>query len=235
MRSCRRKALVAGVFLGVLLSLSGCVQGGDSLDEGDFTRNLLFFEQRVRVEGEEGPPYVFLDFPTYRFDDREKMLVSFLGVFGDGEGKINPMVSNLIVGEGTTLSGSAGSGAASCLREATDFPFTTDYELLTISDMRDDGTLLLEPLNDTLSLFAFTFPSPLPRRTIALKPGERLQYEVQKTTFFAGRWQKLTLRVTLRSVFLERTHCVNGTWGASRKLLPQQAKDGEKLRSLLVV
>lgn len=67
-----------------------------------------------------------------------------------------------------------------------DFPFTTDYELLTISDMRDGGALLLEPLNDTLSLFVFTFPSPLPRKTIALKSGECLQYEVQKTTFLPG-------------------------------------------------
>ncbi len=50
--------------------------------------------------GEEGPPYVFLDFLTYHFDDREKMLVSFLGIFGDGEGKINPLVSNLIVERG---------------------------------------------------------------------------------------------------------------------------------------
>lgn len=207
--------LLVGFGLLVLSGSLGCGQGEDFQGSGDFARNLLFFEQWIRVEGEEGPPYVFLDFPTYRFDDEEKLLVSLLGVFGDGEGKINPATCDLIVGEGIALSGSAGSGAASGLREVRDFPFTTDHELLAIEGMCEDGTLVLKPLSDAFTVFAFTFPNPIPRGTFTLRPGERLQYAEEKTFFFAGKWQRLTLRVILRSTFLERTHCVNGSFKVS--------------------
>ena len=206
------KVLAVCAVVLVFSSLSGCVQGGSSL-EGDFARELLFFEQWVRVEGEAGPPYVCIDFPTYRFDEEKKMLVSFQGIFGDGEGKVNLAVCDLIVGEGTALSGSAGSGAVSDLKAVDGFPFTMGYGALVIRDMRDDGTLILEPLNEELVIFDLVFPNPIPGRAFALEPGEQLEYRVTRTFLLAGRLKKLTVTVVLRSTFLDRGNCINGTWG----------------------
>lgn len=207
------KVLVLCFSLFTLYSLSGCTTNGNSLENGDFEKELVFFEQWVRIKGEAGPPYIFIDFPTYRFDEEKGMLISFQNVFGEGEGKINPALLNLIVGEGTSLAGSAGSGAASDLRGVTDFPFTTNYRSLTVKEMKSDGTLILEPLNEEITFLEFVFPNPIPRETFALKPGKRLEYTVTRTFLFGGKQQKLTLTVTLRSAFLERTHCINRTWG----------------------
>jgi len=193
-----------------ILSLSGCA--GGSLENLDFEKGLVFFEQWVRITGAPGSPYIFIDFPTYRFNEKEGTLTSFMGVFGKGEGKIDPETVNLIVGEGTSLSGVAGSGAASGLEGVESFPFTTDYQLLQVKEMRADGSLQLERHSDQVSFLEFTFPNPLPSHAFTLRPGEKLTYSTAKTFLLGGKEQELTLTVTLRSAFLKRSNCQNGNW-----------------------
>jgi hypothetical protein len=204
-------------FLSVFM-LCGCGSGDNPLDfpvldAVDFARGLVFFEQHIRIEGDPGSPYIFIDFPTYRFNEEEGVLVSFNEVFGSEEGKINPQIANLIIGEGTSLSGSAGSGAASGLEEVRDFPFTTEYQLLSIQEMRPDGSLLLKKASTSVRFFDFTFSSPLPSGLFIIRPGERLEYSTSKNFFFAGTMRKLTLKVQLRCAVIDRTSCQNGSWG----------------------
>lgn len=180
------------------------------LEPLDFEKGLIFFEQRIHIEGEPGPPYIFIDFPTYRFREEEGVLISFNGAFGSGEGKVDPYAVDLILGEGTSLSGSAGSGAISGLRGITDFPFTT--RTLLVQEMRPDGSLLLRKDNDTITFFELTFPNPLPSGTFLIRPGERQRYTVTRTFFLSGSMRRLTLTVFLRSAFINRENCQNGTW-----------------------
>ena len=197
------------VFL-ALFHFLGCA--GGSLENLDFEKGLIFFEQWVRITGAPGSPYVFIDFPTYRSNEAEGTLTSFMGIFGKGEGKIDPETANLIVGEGTSLSGVAGSGAASGLEGVGNFPFTTSYQLLQVKEMRADGSLQLERHGDRISFFEFTFPNPLPSRAFTLRPGEKLVYFTAKTFLLGGKREELTLTVTLRSAFVERRNCENGNW-----------------------
>ncbi|MCD6156560.1 MAG: hypothetical protein J7J32_05925 [Candidatus Atribacteria bacterium] len=153
----------------MLFALSGRSSGSNSshfplLEELDFARGLIFFEQWIYIEGkgESGLPYISIDFPTYSFSEEEGILVSFNTAFGSKEGKINPQTADLVIGEGTSLSGSAGRGAASGLQKIKDLPFTTEYQLLSIQEMRKDGSLLLQKASTSVFFFDFTFPNPSP-------------------------------------------------------------------------
>lgn len=200
----------------MLFALSGRSSGSNSshfpvLEELDFAKGLIFFEQWIYIEGkgESGLPYISIDFPTYSFSEEEGILVSFNKAFGSEEGKINPQTADLIIGEGTSLSGSAGRGAASGLQEIRDLPFTTDYQLLSIQEMRKDGSLLLQKASTSVSFFDFTFPNPLPSGTLLIRPGERLEYSVSRNVFFAGTTCELTLKVLLCCAFIRRANCQN--------------------------
>lgn len=199
----------------VLFLFPACTSGNTPpdfplLEPLDFGKGLVFFEQRMHIEGEPGPPYIFIDFPTYRFREEEGLLISFNGIFGSGEGKVDPYAVDLIFGEGISLSGSAGSGATSGLHGVADFPFTT--RTLRVQEMRPDGSLLLQKDGGTVTFFELTFPNPLPSGTFLLRPGERLEYSVTKKLFLSGTMRRLTLTVLLRSAFINRENCQNGTW-----------------------
>lgn len=151
----------------MLSALLGCSSGSDSshfpvLEELDFARGLIFFEQWIYIEGkgEFSPSYLSIDFPTYSFSEEEDILVSFNKAFGSEEGKITLQTADLIIGEGSSLSGSAGRGTASGLQEIKDLPFTTEYQLLSIQEMRKDGSLLLQKASTRVFFFDFTFSNP---------------------------------------------------------------------------
>lgn len=206
MESRFRKFLIL-TLLFLLLSFGSCAE--NISERIDFEKGLVFFEQWVHIAGEPGSPYLCIDFPTYRLNREEGTLVSFVGTFGRGEGKIDPETVNLIVGEGVSLSGRAGTGASSGLKGVTSFPFTVNYRMLVIKGMEEDGSLRIERLNDQLLFFEFSFPNPLPSGVLVLKPGERLTYSTTQNVSLGGERQKLTLTVTLESLFLERAKCQN--------------------------
>ncbi|BER93145.1 hypothetical protein QBE54_01125 [Thermatribacter velox] len=213
----KRILMLATLVFLTFFALGGCSSGNNSQDfpvfeELNFTKGLLFFEQWVHIEGDPGSPYVYIDFPTYRFSEEEGLLISFNQAFGSGEGKINPQVVNLVVGEGTSLSGSAGSGAASGLQGITDFPFRTGYQILSVQEMREDGSLLLRKSSSTITFFDFTFNNPLPNGVFLIRPGEKLEYSVNKDFYFAGAMHRLTLTIQLRCAFIDRANCQNGNW-----------------------
>ncbi|MEN3185979.1 MAG: hypothetical protein ABDK94_05010 [Atribacterota bacterium] len=180
------------------------------LEPLDFEEGLVFFEKQIHIEGEPGPPYIFIDFPTYRFREEEGTLTSFNGAFGSEEGKVNPYAVDLIVGKGISLSGSAGSGATSGLLGITDFPFVSG--VLSVREMRPDGSLLIQKGNPTITFFELTFPNPIPPETLLIRPGERLEYSITKNCVLSGTTRRLTLRVILRCAFIKRENCRNGSW-----------------------
>jgi len=214
----KRRAMLAILVFLVTFALGGCGYGSNSsgfpvFEELNFVKGVVFFEQWVSIDGEPGSPYICIDFPTYSFHEEEGLLISFNQAFGSGEGKINPQVVNLVVGEGTSLSGSAGSGAASGLQGITDFPFHTEYQILSVQEMREDGSLLLRKSSPTITVFDFTFNNPLPNEVFLIRPGEKLEYSVNKDFYFAGAMHRLTLTIQLRCAFIDRANCQNGNWG----------------------
>ncbi|MGQ9623728.1 MAG: hypothetical protein ACUVTO_09990 [Candidatus Caldatribacteriaceae bacterium] len=101
----------------VLPRESGCnLNNHPHREEADFAKGLIFFEQWCRIEGEEEDPLLFIDFPTYRFDQETKTLVSFISVFGQEENRIDPFAVDLVFGDGVGLSGTVGSGHRAALR-----------------------------------------------------------------------------------------------------------------------
>ncbi len=204
----------------ILLSRSGCMVHDASCrtsivaseEEGiDFTQELIFFEQWFSIRGEGGGLYslINIDFPTYQFDGERGILVSLNSIFGQGEGKIDPLLVNIIVGSGASLSGSAGVGTASGLQGVTSLPFVMPHGFLCIAEVKKDGTLVLGPCAETIRFLDFSFPNPLPSPTFILRPREEKVFSVTQTTEAEGGYLKLILDLHLSSYPVRRDHCFN--------------------------
>jgi len=207
--------LLCAFLLFVLPKESGCDFNGHLHgEEVDFAKGLIFFEQWCRIEGEEGNPLLFIDFPTYRFNQETKTLVSFVNIFGRGENRIDPSSVDLIFGNGVGLFGTAGSGASSSLEAVSKFPFITSYECLLVKALQKDGSLIVERYAETLRFFdLFSFPNPISPLSFVLRPGEEKTFSVTKNMEVQGKPLRLTLTVRLQNHFVERTSCLNGSWG----------------------
>ncbi len=137
--------------------------------------------------------------------------MSFLGLFGEG-GSIDPAVANLIVGEGVSLRGVAGTGASSRLK-VYGVPFITGEDLLSVEAMFPNGDLVLRRFKEEVQIFDFSFSNPLPPSPFLLSLGDVREYTVTQENVVLGKKYKLTLWVRFRSRVIERTRCVNGNWG----------------------
>lgn len=108
---------------------------------------VLFIDRRVHLEGAciEGDcqPGPMIDFPTYRFDPETGILNSWLPVdLGDD--------LQMLYGNGTSLAGLAGGGAASGLTEIYAIP--AKVEGVRIVQVDGDGTAYLESGGELLVL-----------------------------------------------------------------------------------
>jgi hypothetical protein len=108
---------------------------------------VLFINRHVRVEGTciEGDcqPGPMIDFPTYRFDPETGILESWFALnLGDD--------LKVLYGNGTSLRGLAGGGAATGLTEVASLP--AEVEGLRIVQVDRDGTAYLEHGDELLVL-----------------------------------------------------------------------------------
>jgi hypothetical protein len=111
--------------------------------------NVLFFDEHRHVEGKilggESCGMLMIDFPTYRFDEENRVL----------EGMINFPVNDslkVVYGSGLSLSGDAGGGAATRLSGVYSLPYGDG--LLSIMDVREDGTVELVYRGENIKLAA---------------------------------------------------------------------------------
>jgi hypothetical protein len=125
--------------------------------------SILFVDTHLnidgkRISGKEGCGFMFIDFPTYTFDNETSQLRT----------GIRPNLTEktlLILGRGTSLSGDSGSGAGTALEyyDTLD-PSVTGLEIV---DLAMDGTITLQTEEGVRSI----------------KPAERYQHvELLNTT-----------------------------------------------------
>ncbi len=106
---------------------------------------VLFVEQHKNTYGEliaGDYPFMFIDFPTYFFNEKERVLDANIDV--ESEDML------LVYGSGESLSGDAGSGAATGLSPVYSIPAKVSGD--KIARVWDDGTVALEHAGEVITL-----------------------------------------------------------------------------------
>lgn len=130
---------------------AGCISE-DENPENDITEpgKILFLDHHINEHGEfiEGDtwPMLAIDFPTYYFDEEN----NDLRIIKIGETiEVNSSLI-MIAGEGDSLSGVTGTGAASAVYGVYSLPYEGyDYEIVSLSE---DGTVVISYNNEEIIL-----------------------------------------------------------------------------------
>lgn len=160
----KRNKIVSAVLLGFVLAglvfAAGCISDRDAGQvsvEGQGSAGLnneyVFLEHHVNEYGElvEGNdyPYMCVDFPTYWFDEENRVLGIYAGMPVPFE--INESLI-MIVGDGSSISGAIGSGAGTGTDGVYSLPYKGyDFEILSVSE---EGTVEISYRNETIVLEA---------------------------------------------------------------------------------
>ena len=106
---------------------------------------VLFIEQHTNTDGSTiagNYPFMFIDFPAYYFDEDERFLEGFMGF------DVDDVVA--IYGSGESLSGDAGSGAATELSPVYSIPAEVTGDRIT--RLWEDGKVAIEHAGETITL-----------------------------------------------------------------------------------
>lgn len=127
--------------------ISGCTQGTSNNTTIIPKDQFVFIEHHIHKVGEviEGSPgFMFIDFPMYYFNSSDRSL--------EVHGSMN-MDDNLtaIYGDGESLSGDAGSGAATYATGVYRLPYQSGD--LTILNLNSDGTAYIQYKGLNLTLY----------------------------------------------------------------------------------
>ena len=196
-----------------LILSSGCQGNSSSYDQEN---QIIFFEYWEEFSSEVlsgvGSPPLMIDFPTYRYEAPSNSLISYLGIFGSLPENINPFEVPIILGNGFTLNGDAGSGATSSLKGIGDLPYypgpPTPYFL---ADWNEKGSIHIKPLY-MISFMDVSLKNPLPPEGAWVDPGNTLIFtneEIQATALSTIRY---TYKLTLKNYLVLRNHCLNSSW-----------------------
>jgi hypothetical protein len=142
-----RTTVFAIALIAVLIALAGCTEDGGtpagSIPEGSY----VFVDHHVSTVGtlvSGSYPQLMIDFPTYSFDENTGVLSA---LFLDFE--INDSLV-VVLGDGASLGGDAGGGAATMLHGGYSLPYS--YEALTVEAVTPGGSLELTYRNESLVL-----------------------------------------------------------------------------------
>jgi hypothetical protein len=121
---------------------------------------------------------IAMDFPTYSFDRENRMLRGYMGF------DVNDSLL-AVYGDGGSLGGAMGGGAATMLSGVYALPYSENG--LTISSVTDNGTMTIEYNNET----------------ILLLPGEnwtRITSEIRMVDNYRGNMSRINVTTTDRIV-----------------------------------
>ncbi len=119
--------------------------GEATITIGKSSGRVLFIDQHLHKAGRViagSYPFMFIDFPTYRFDGETRKL----------EGMIDFNLTGLVAiyGSGMSLGGDAGSGAGTGLSPVYSVPTEISGDMIT--RIWEDGTVSIHHNNDTITL-----------------------------------------------------------------------------------
>jgi len=119
--------------------------GEGTVTVGKTAGRVLFIEQHLSQTGRNiagSYPFMFIDFPTYSFDEGTRVLEGVLN--------FDPSKVAAIFGTGTSLSGDVGSGAGTALVPVNGTPFT--HGEYSITRIWEDGTVAVQYGNRTITV-----------------------------------------------------------------------------------
>jgi hypothetical protein len=138
--------MLAVVIIALVSFASLCIDSGSKEELVLPADRCVFVDHHVHVDGvllEGESRGLMIDFPTYSFDPEGRKLTGLINF------EVNDSLL-AVYGDGTSLSGAMGGGAATMLHGAYALPYS--WYGLTISSVKADGTVTIEYKNETILL-----------------------------------------------------------------------------------
>jgi hypothetical protein len=204
----RHPIIIIGVIC-LALSICGCacypdvtgwISGNHGSPEEEHpvpAGQCVYIDHHIHVDGVllEGESVgIAMDFPTYHFDTENRKLEGYMGF------DVNDSLL-VVYGDGGSLGGAMGGGAATMLSGAYALPYSENG--LTISSVMDNGIVTIEYMNETIRLL----------------PGEdwtRITSEIRMVDNYRGNMSRINVTTTDRIVnygLLNKSDIVNTKGG----------------------
>jgi hypothetical protein len=143
---CLATCMLAVVLIALSSFASLCIDIGSKEEHILPADRCVFVDHHVHVDGvllEGESRGLMIDFPTYSFDPEGRKLTGFVNF------DVNDSLL-VVYGDGSSLGGAMGGGAATMLSGAYALPYS-QYGL-TISSVEADGSVTIEYKNETILL-----------------------------------------------------------------------------------
>ncbi len=174
-------ACLAMIVISLATLTSLCIESSSKEERVLPSDQSAFIDHHVHMDGvllEGVSRGLMIDFPTYSFDPEERKLKGLVDF------DVNDSLL-VVYGDGSSLGGAMGGGAATMLNGAYALPYSESG--LTISSIEKNGTVTIEYKNET----------------ILLSPGEnwtRITSEIQTVDSYNGNQSRINVTTTDRIV-----------------------------------